>query len=532
MKQIKKGSKKKVGRNEPCPCGSGLKFKKCHGQMIRQVSGPMLEEMKAVIMAHEASEARRKSQQGKGKPIISADFQGYRFTAVGNQLHYSKTHKTFIDFLGDYIRNVLDPQWGNAEISKAPEDRHQIIKWYQAVSIFQRANMNKPLGEIQEVPVNGLISAYYGLAYNLYLLKHNAELQKYLVRRLKGPDSFYAAYYETHVAAWFILAGFELKLEDEQDSTRTHPEFIATRDGMSYSVEAKTRQPGKDHFDVGNQLFSGLQIEARHPRVIFIDMNAPVDADFGALADGAVAAIRSRESTLTIRHLPAPPAYVYVTNQPYHLALYETHLPRICVEAGFKIHDFGYGAKFSSYTAAYKARIKYRALYDVQEAFGAYNIPVTFDGEIPEFAFGEAERRFTLGQLLQVENGEFVTLQSGVVMETEKKAFLVVSDSQGRSHIMTTGLSDAEIKAYRSHPETFFGRVQKVSKNTNNPLDLYAFFLESYKQTPREKLLEFMAGAPDFNELKQLSDEELRYAYAERVTYWAVQNSTAEKTTA
>ena len=22
---------KKVGRNEPCPCGSGKKFKKCHG---------------------------------------------------------------------------------------------------------------------------------------------------------------------------------------------------------------------------------------------------------------------------------------------------------------------------------------------------------------------------------------------------------------------------------------------------------------------------------------------------------------------
>ena len=22
----------KVGRNEPCPCGSGLKYKKCHGR--------------------------------------------------------------------------------------------------------------------------------------------------------------------------------------------------------------------------------------------------------------------------------------------------------------------------------------------------------------------------------------------------------------------------------------------------------------------------------------------------------------------
>jgi len=24
--------KKKIGRNDPCPCGSGLKYKKCHGR--------------------------------------------------------------------------------------------------------------------------------------------------------------------------------------------------------------------------------------------------------------------------------------------------------------------------------------------------------------------------------------------------------------------------------------------------------------------------------------------------------------------
>jgi preprotein translocase subunit SecA len=24
---------KKVGRNEPCPCGSGKKYKQCHGRL-------------------------------------------------------------------------------------------------------------------------------------------------------------------------------------------------------------------------------------------------------------------------------------------------------------------------------------------------------------------------------------------------------------------------------------------------------------------------------------------------------------------
>ena len=25
----------KIGRNQPCPCGSGIKFKKCHGKFVR-----------------------------------------------------------------------------------------------------------------------------------------------------------------------------------------------------------------------------------------------------------------------------------------------------------------------------------------------------------------------------------------------------------------------------------------------------------------------------------------------------------------
>ena len=28
--------KNKVGRNEPCPCGSGLKHKHCHGDILKQ----------------------------------------------------------------------------------------------------------------------------------------------------------------------------------------------------------------------------------------------------------------------------------------------------------------------------------------------------------------------------------------------------------------------------------------------------------------------------------------------------------------
>ncbi|MCK7531566.1 MAG: SEC-C domain-containing protein [Marinilabiliales bacterium] len=30
---------KKVGRNDPCPCGSGKKYKHCHGQGVSDAAG-------------------------------------------------------------------------------------------------------------------------------------------------------------------------------------------------------------------------------------------------------------------------------------------------------------------------------------------------------------------------------------------------------------------------------------------------------------------------------------------------------------
>lgn len=33
----------KIGRNDPCPCRSGLKFKKCHGGPLAQIPGNLKE---------------------------------------------------------------------------------------------------------------------------------------------------------------------------------------------------------------------------------------------------------------------------------------------------------------------------------------------------------------------------------------------------------------------------------------------------------------------------------------------------------
>ena len=122
----------KVGRNESCPCGSGKKFKKCHGDLARLDRVTSAISAAPVMLArHEAAEQQRIEQQGLGKPIISARMDnGHQFVAVRNRLLYSKKWKTFHDFLGDYLKGALGTEWGNAELCKPFDQRHPILVWY------------------------------------------------------------------------------------------------------------------------------------------------------------------------------------------------------------------------------------------------------------------------------------------------------------------------------------------------------------------------------------------------------------------
>lgn len=47
------------GRNEPCPCGSGKKFKRCHGAIISQQETDMMQK------AHMEVEAQQKAIEEK-----------------------------------------------------------------------------------------------------------------------------------------------------------------------------------------------------------------------------------------------------------------------------------------------------------------------------------------------------------------------------------------------------------------------------------------------------------------------------------
>jgi hypothetical protein len=173
-----------------------------------------------------------------------------------------------------FAQLALGPEWGTAEIKRPLAERHPLLVWYQRLCEFQHAHYAGQ-GQVSTAPANGAVSAYLRLAYDLYALDHNAELQEKLLARLRNHDKFWGARYEVNVAAIFVRAGFTIEFEDESDRSTSHCEFTAThkRTGQKFSVEAKRRE--------GNwlrivRLFNdALRKHANHARVIFIDINWP-----------------------------------------------------------------------------------------------------------------------------------------------------------------------------------------------------------------------------------------------------------------
>ena len=532
---------KKIGRNEPCPCGSGRKFKRCHGRISSQTETDSSPACPAFLRKAQARQMQREQQQGLGKPIISAESSGQRLVAVGSQLHYSPNWKTFHDFLFDYIKKVLGPEWGTAELKKPEDKRHPILNWYSGLIKLQ-TEQSKDSAEIRSAPMNGAVAAYLHLAYDLYCLSHNAEIQTELIHRLKHLDQFAGAHYETYVAAALLRAGFEIKFEDEADRDRSHCEFTAKslRTGCRYSVEAKHREGADDpgsssvKFRHGRRLQRALRKRADHARVIFMDINIPDAHDnknTQAILEQSISDIRRFEGRSDHNGNPLPNAYLILTNRPFQHDPERTDHRCTVIGEGFQIFDFKHDTAFGSLREAIESREKHLDMFQLLDSMRLHSeVPSTFDGENPELHFQERHQSLQIGEKYLVDNPDGIerpsTLTTATIDESTGYAICAFHhEESGTAWLGRVPLTDTELRGYRKHPETFFGMVQSVPKKVSSPLEMYNFFYGAYSKTPKAKLLEFLKNAPDIDELRSLSQDELAKIFCERCVASAMQKS-------
>lgn len=539
----------KIGRNDPCPCKSGVNYKKCCGNLAAEKPAagrnpyprPIPPEVFAAIRRHEANELIREQQQGLGRPIVSFQMNDHQMVAAGNTLYWSPKWKTFPDFLSDYLKIITGGEWGNAEIAKPLAERHPLMQWYDAYCHFQR--QHGVSGEIKSAPMTGVVNCYLGLAYSLYLIKHNVELQERLLKRLKNPTQFQGAYYELMVANSLIRAGFELALEDETDGASKHCEFsaISKKTGKKYWVEAKmrgvvgllgkTEHDGTKNPDATSELIKHLNGAFAKPaadeRLIFIDVNTDPHTDKSVIPAWTEKAGKKLDEYEKKTLPQGQSAYVIVTNMSFHRAL-QSEQPGQAIMATGLGNDF-WKAGVCRLSDVYRRKQKHIDVHNIIAAFQKYpQIPPTFDGGLPSEMKGKQSERVIIGETYFFEgigeNGMVGTVSSATVLENEKRVYLVIVALDGTNHIITQPISDDALADYKAHPEPFFGAIQSVNKNAKDAYELFEFFLDTYQKSTKEKLLEFMRGAPDIETLRQMEQPDLAIEYAERCAAMAASN--------
>jgi hypothetical protein len=243
-------------------------------------------------------ERQRQTRFGQVRPAVHADWRGQKWVAVGDQFLNSPNWKTPADFFSDYLKHVMTPEWGKAELVKPLAGRHPVMQSYDAMCRLQALAKHRAGADgVFCVPPSGAMRAYLLLAYDLYILQHHGLLEARLLHRLRNKDQYQGARHELFAAATCVRAGFNIEYEDESDGSTRHTEFSAThrQTGVSICVEAKSKHRsgvlGREgdrvaddevRAQLGRLINDAVKKPHKHPLVIFLDLNLPP----GLLAHG------------------------------------------------------------------------------------------------------------------------------------------------------------------------------------------------------------------------------------------------------
>jgi hypothetical protein len=519
----------KIGRNQPCPCGSGKKYKRCHGA-YGGVPSPLPNPTPSFAAGlQNAAEHIRQQQQGKGRPIIAFKNADQQIVAVGNTVHWSNKWKTFPDFLIDYMKGKLGIAW--TEVAKPLADQHPLMQWAHHYVEYQKSTIKNP-GEVTSAEMTGVVACFLGTAYALYLLDHNVELQERLLNRLKDVGNFQGAYYELFVASTLIRAGFTLTLEDETDMTKKHCEFAAVsqKTGTKYWVEAKMRSVagmlGRSGADGGPDakplarmiphLNDALAKPATDDRLIFIDLNTPPRVDKNGQPDWLEPATRRLEQYEKSENKTGATAFVFLTNVAYHRDL--SGPPSMAASPfGLGLPDFNRPGMVRV-TEAYRRKQKYTDAHAIGNSIeNCLRFPVTFDGKLPSEAFGHATSRVKIGETYffpDVGEKGMTGVVSAATVDEQNKVLIIGVSSDTETVLLRSPMSDNDFAEWKEYGDASFGRVPLETKShVEDEFELFEWFMETHKDLTRDQLISRCAGSNlDF---EKLSDEELRMAYCE-----------------
>jgi hypothetical protein len=293
-----------IGRNDPCYCGSGEKYKRCHLDIDREAEQALREALPVLAERHEklvGVDRRLRDEYGVHINYVSPTvWNGGKVWAIGSRVYIGRpTNETFHEFIISVLRETFGEEWRALEAARPEDQRHVVLRcsdeWGRWTMLNADAEVLARDGYHSGRP-NGWVQYLISLAWDVATIIHASNMPSSLVDRLRDAAAFQGARYEVAIAAIFARLDCEIRFLDEEEELRgdKHVEFVATHrpTGQQIAVEAKSRhRAGVLHQAGEPDLHDPLHGDARGvrrlfmnavekapeatPFMVFIDINAP-----------------------------------------------------------------------------------------------------------------------------------------------------------------------------------------------------------------------------------------------------------------
>ena len=344
----------KIGRNQPCPCGSGIKYKKCHllkggfpfgtPQVKKIELTPEIEKIKKEMETQQIERRKKLAKYGVFIDFVTPmPFKGKKVWALGSKIYpYQQESETFHEFIIHVLRWELGREWWEEQKALPKEKQHFVFKCFIKHYEWQQKNQvpENRVGNLWRAKPDGYSRALISLAFDVCSLLHAVHVPEMFLKKLRTKKEYQGVRYEIAISAMFARMGYEVKFLDEEFSglknQPKHSEFIAinpeTKEEIFVECKSKTRKGilhREGDFVEEREFRSSVSKLYRHalkqkpkdkPFIIFIDMNLPLSPNTHPNDNLWVKAVTKMRDNATFGRKGeiAPTNAILFTNYSYH----------------------------------------------------------------------------------------------------------------------------------------------------------------------------------------------------------------------
>jgi hypothetical protein len=398
-------------------------------------------------------------------------------------------------------------------------------------------------GDVQHEAI-GFTTSVFRLGYALYLIEHHDQLDDSLVGRLRRPQAFQAAYYETLIAAAFAVSGATIKMAEHRGQSIKTPEFWAVgRSGRRFAVEAKCKsswknpvEPDSDAFKaelrqwLRDQIYRASRKRLKNPVYCF-ELSIPncFERSTWSIIQEIVRTTVLEAESMTVGQQPTTPAYIIVTNHAHLVNDDARGIDQVAMLEGYKLDTFKAGVSVPLETAL-EWHDEHRDITWVMRSMEEVErIPSTFDGRPPEFVAAEkaGERIIRIGEMIQIDLPDGTVMKGTIkdLVSHDSRAHVVIESEDGQHGMTEIPLSATEAAAARVYGDAVFGKPEKRHRKLDDITELYDWFLDVYSKYDREALMRQIPNHPDRDHIGELPLDKMRVKVAREVTKAAYQHS-------